>query len=71
MPIPVTEGHLNAAGLKFAIIVSRFNSIITDRLLSGALDALQRTGGDLESVEIVKVHGSWELPVVASELARQ
>jgi 6,7-dimethyl-8-ribityllumazine synthase len=71
MPIPVTEGHLNAAGLKFVIIVSRFNSIITDRLLSGALDALQRTGGDLESVEIVKVPGSWELPVVASELARQ
>lgn len=71
MPIPVTEGHLNAAGLKFAIIVSRFNSIITERLLSGALDALQRTGADLESVEIVKVPGSWELPVVVSELARQ
>ncbi|HWR53806.1 MAG TPA: 6,7-dimethyl-8-ribityllumazine synthase [Bryobacteraceae bacterium] len=71
MPIPVTEGHLNAAGLKFAIIVSRFNSIITERLLSGALDALQRTGGDLNAIEIVKVPGSWELPVVASELARQ
>lgn len=66
----VIEGQLNAAGLKFAIVVSRFNSIITDRLLSGALDALARTGGPGD-VEIVKVPGSWELPVVALELARQ
>jgi 6,7-dimethyl-8-ribityllumazine synthase len=65
------EGNLNAAGLKFAVIVSRFNSIITERLLSGALDALQRTGCDLNDVEIVKVPGSWELPVAAAELARQ
>jgi 6,7-dimethyl-8-ribityllumazine synthase len=66
-----TEGNLNAAGLKFAILVSRFNSIITDRLLAGALDALARTGADMESIEIVKVPGSWELPVAAAELARQ
>jgi 6,7-dimethyl-8-ribityllumazine synthase len=66
----VIEGNLNAAGLKFAIVVSRFNSIITDRLLAGALDALARTGGS-EDVEIVKTPGSWELPVVALELARQ
>ena len=66
----VIEGHLNAAGLKFAIVVSRFNSIITDRLLAGALDALARTGGS-EDIEIVKVPGSWELPVIARELARQ
>jgi 6,7-dimethyl-8-ribityllumazine synthase len=66
-----TEGNLNAAGLKFAIVVSRFNSIITDRLLAGALDALARTGADMESLEIVKVPGSWELPVAAAELARQ
>jgi 6,7-dimethyl-8-ribityllumazine synthase len=71
MPIPVIEGHLNAAGLKFAIIVSRFNSIITERLLAGAIDALQRTGADLEALEIIKVPGSWELPVVANELANQ
>lgn len=71
MPIPVIEGNLNAAGLKFAIIVSRFNSIITERLLSGALDALQRTGADLANVEVLKVPGSWELPVVANELAGQ
>jgi 6,7-dimethyl-8-ribityllumazine synthase len=70
MPNQVIEGHLNAAGLKFAIIISRFNSIITDRLLAGALDALTRTGatGDFE---IVKVPGSWELPVIARELANQ
>ena len=70
MPNQTIEGHLNAAGLKFAIIVSRFNSIITDRLLAGALDALERTGasGDFE---IVRVPGSWELPVVARELANQ
>jgi len=70
MSNPVIEGHLNASGLKFAIVVSRFNSIITDRLLAGALDALARTGGPAD-VEIVKVPGSWELPVVALELARQ
>jgi 6,7-dimethyl-8-ribityllumazine synthase len=68
---PVIEGNLNASGLKFAIVVSRFNSIITERLLAGALDALERTGVDAGSLEIVKVPGSWELPVVVSELLRQ
>ena len=66
----VIEGQLNAAGLNFAIVMSRFNSIITDRLLSGALDALARTGGPAD-VEIVKVPGSWELPIAARELAQQ
>ncbi len=65
----IVEGNLNAAGLKFAIVVSRFNGIITDRLLAGALDALARTGTN-EPVEIVKVPGSWELPLVVRELAR-
>lgn len=66
----VIEGNLSAAGLKFAIVVSRFNSIITDRLLAGALDALARTGGP-EDIEIVRVPGSWELPLAARELAKQ
>lgn len=66
----VIEGNLNAAGLNFAIVMSRFNSIITDRLLAGALDALARTGGPAD-IEIVKVPGSWELPIVARELAQQ
>jgi 6,7-dimethyl-8-ribityllumazine synthase len=67
----IIEGNLDARGLKFAIITARFNSFIVDRLLDGALDALRRTGGDAESVVIVKVPGSWEMPVVAAELARQ
>jgi 6,7-dimethyl-8-ribityllumazine synthase len=65
------EGQLNASGLKFAIVVSRFNSFVTERLLSGALDALSRQGADLEGVEVIRVPGSWEMPVVAAELARR
>jgi len=67
----VIEGHLSAAGLRFAIVVSRFNSFISERLLAGAQDALTRTGADPEAVDIVKVPGSWEVPMVAGELARQ
>jgi 6,7-dimethyl-8-ribityllumazine synthase len=69
MPEPVIEGQLHAAGLRFAIVVSRFNSVITERLLAGALDALNRTGCDPEAIRIVRVPGSWELPIVARELA--
>jgi 6,7-dimethyl-8-ribityllumazine synthase len=65
------EGNLDARGLKFAIVAARFNSFIVDRLLEGALDALRRTGGDPESVVVVKVPGSWEMPVVVEELAAQ
>ena len=67
----VIEGNLDAKGLKFAILVSRFNSFVTDRLLSGALDALTRTGADPGSIEIVKTPGSWELPLAAVEIASQ
>jgi 6,7-dimethyl-8-ribityllumazine synthase len=63
------EGNLNASGLKFAILVARFNNFITDRLLAGAEDALKRSGAKPEDVEIVKVPGSWELPVAAKTLA--
>ncbi len=70
-PDRITEGTLDAKGLKFAILVSRFNSFVTERLLAGALDALARTGAAAEDVEIVKVPGSWEIPVAAAELARQ
>jgi 6,7-dimethyl-8-ribityllumazine synthase len=65
------EGKLDGKDLKFAIVVSRFNSVITDRLLAGALDGLSRTGCDTEAVEIVKVPGSWELSFAAAEIARQ
>jgi 6,7-dimethyl-8-ribityllumazine synthase len=67
----VFEGQLSAAGLRFAIVVSRFNSFICERLLAGAQDALSRTGADPEMVDVVKVPGSWEVPMVAAELARQ
>jgi 6,7-dimethyl-8-ribityllumazine synthase len=70
MPATIIEGDLSAKGLRFAIIVGRFNSFITERLLAGALDALTRSGCPAENVEIVRVPGSWEMPVAARELAR-
>ena len=66
----IIEGELSAKGLRFAIIVGRFNSFITERLLAGALDALTRTGCPQENIEIVRVPGSWEMPMVARELAK-
>jgi len=66
---PVTEGNLDASGLKIVIVVARFNSFITDRLLAGALDALKRSGAPPDSIEIVKVPGAWELPLTAKTLA--
>src|SRR6202165_3728762 len=66
----IIEGELSAKGLRFAIIVGRFNSFITVRLLAGALDALTRTGCPQENIEIVRVPGSWEMPVVAREVAK-
>lgn len=67
----VIEGNLNAKGLKFAILVSRFNSFVTERLVTGALDALSRSGAVAEDIEIVRMPGSWEMPVVAKELVKQ
>ena len=67
----VTEGNLSAAGLKFAIVVARFNSFVTDRLLVGALDALGRSGGSESDVEVFRVPGAWEMPVVVRAIAQQ
>ena len=67
----VFEGQLTATGLRFAIVVSRFNSFITERLLAGAMDALTRAGGSPDLIDIVKVPGSWEVPLAAGEVARQ
>ena len=67
----VIEGNLNAKGLKFAILVSRFNSFVTERLLAGALDGLSRTGAAPDDIEVLRLPGSWEMPVAAAELARQ
>lgn len=65
----VIEGDLSARELKFAIVIARFNSFITERLLEGARDALQRSGADLSKVEVVRVPGAWELPAAAKPLA--
>jgi 6,7-dimethyl-8-ribityllumazine synthase len=67
----VFEGQLTAAGLRFAIVVGRFNSFITERLLTGAMDALTRTGADAAQIDTIRVPGAWEIPLVAAELARQ
>ncbi|HUK15414.1 MAG TPA: 6,7-dimethyl-8-ribityllumazine synthase [Bryobacteraceae bacterium] len=67
----VFEGQLSAQGLRFAVVVSRFNSFLTERLLAGAMDALRRTGAAEDAIDVVKVPGSWEVPLVASEIARQ
>jgi 6,7-dimethyl-8-ribityllumazine synthase len=67
----VFEGQLTAAGLRFAIVVSRFNSFVTERLLGGATDALSRSGAADDAVDVYKVPGSWEVPVIAAEVARQ
>lgn len=62
------RGPLNATGLNFGIVVSQFNSFITDRLLAGALDALERSGANEKQIEIVRVPGSFELPIAAKKL---
>lgn len=71
MATKTIEGNFDAKGLKFAILVTRFNSLISERLLAGAMDALSRTGCDPKNIEVVRVPGSWELPVVAREFTVQ
>jgi 6,7-dimethyl-8-ribityllumazine synthase len=64
------EAKLIAEGKKFALVVSRFNDFITEKLLSGALDALVRSGTADEDIEVVKVPGAFEIPVVAKKMAK-
>lgn len=64
------EGQITAEGLRFAIVVSRFNDFISSRLVEGARDALLRHGGNDESIEVVKVPGAFELPAVARRLTQ-
>src|ERR1700756_1192098 len=64
-----TRGQLSAAGLRIGIVVSRFNNFITDRLLAGALEALEQTGADEKQIEIVRVPGSLEIALAAKKLA--
>lgn len=63
------EGDLSASGMQFAIVVARWNAVITDRLLQGALDALLRSGARRDAIEIARVPGSWEIPGAARQLA--
>ncbi len=65
----VIQGELQAKGLKFAIIVSRFNDFITGKLLDGAVDALLRHGAREEDIDVVKVPGSFEIPLIAKKMA--
>ncbi|OGD12668.1 MAG: 6,7-dimethyl-8-ribityllumazine synthase [Candidatus Aminicenantes bacterium RBG_13_62_12] len=63
------QGKLNAKGLKVGVVVSRFNSFLTDRLLEGALDALDKLGAEPADISVYKVPGSFEIPLVAKKLA--
>lgn len=63
------QGELSAEGLSFAVVVSRFNSFITERLLAAAVDALERSGAQSKDVDVVHVPGSFELPLAAKKLA--
>jgi len=63
------EGDLSAANMRFAIVTTRWNTVITDRLLQGSLDALHRSGAAKSDIEIVRVPGAWEVPSAARTLA--
>ena len=64
------QGQLQAGGLKIGIVLSRFNNFISERLLEGALDALEKMGADQKDLSVYKVPGSFEVPVIAKKLAQ-
>ena len=66
----IIEGMLDAEGLRFALVVSRFNEALTSRLESGAVDCLLRHGAAEEDLTVFRVPGAWEIPLVASRVAR-
>jgi len=65
------EGELQAEGLKFAIVVSRFNDFITNKLLDGAVDALVRHGSSEKNIDVIKVPGAFEIPLIAKIVAEK
>ncbi|NDI34304.1 6,7-dimethyl-8-ribityllumazine synthase [Chengkuizengella sediminis] len=66
----IYEGHLVSEGLKYGIVVGRFNEFITSKLLSGALDALKRHGVKEEEIEVAWVPGAFEIPLIAQKMAQ-
>ena len=67
--LPALEGKLDASGRRFAIVVSRFNSFITERLLLSACDGLLRTGAHKKDIDVVRVPGAFEIPTASRTLA--
>jgi 6,7-dimethyl-8-ribityllumazine synthase len=67
----IYEGKISAEGKRFALVVSRFNDFISDKLLAGALDALVRHGARDEDIDIAKVPGSFEIPLIAKKMAQK
>ena len=67
--VPAIEGELSATGMRFAIVTTRWNTVITDRLLQGSLDCLRRSGAARRDIEVVRVPGAWEVPNAARTLA--
>jgi 6,7-dimethyl-8-ribityllumazine synthase len=67
--IPAIEGELSGAGRRFAVVVARFNSFITERLLLSAIDGLLRSGAKKQDIDLVRVPGAFEIPLAARELA--
>ena len=65
----VKEGNLVATGLKMVVLVGRFNAFVTEKLLEGARDAFVRHGGDEKNLEVIRVPGAFELPLVAKQVA--
>lgn len=66
----IIEGYLSAEGKKFAIVVSRFNELISEKLLEGAMDCLKRNDADDKNVTIIRVPGSFEIPLIAQKAAK-
>ncbi|MDT4968530.1 MAG: 6,7-dimethyl-8-ribityllumazine synthase [Acidobacteriota bacterium] len=64
----IHQGRLNAEGFRFAIVASRWNDFLTSRLIEGAVDALERLGADEKAVEVFRVPGSFEIPLLATRL---
>ena len=67
--VNIIQGQLTASGERFAIVVARFNDLVTDRLTSGAIDTITRLGGDDDAIDVFKVPGAFEIPLTASRLA--